>query len=293
MPSPGPTSSPRCTSVLPGRRPTWSRPTASAPSPCRSASTSIPERAHEINLAVGPDRPRGGRRSHPAAASWPGRWARAPSRRRWARSASPTCATPTRCRPAASSRAASTCSSSRPSSTCWRAKAAVIGARRAMAALGRRSRSRCRSPSSRPARMLLGTEIGAALAALERAASPTSSASTAPPAPTEMREHLRHLSANATHADLVPAQRRPALGGRRQDALRPQPGGAGRVPDPVRHRARACRSSAAAAAPRPSTCASSPAVAKDLTPARRQPRPRARRHLDLQRRARSTRTPAS
>ena len=47
----------------------------------------------------------------------------------------------------------------------------------------------------------------------------------------------------------VPAQRRPALGGRRQDALRPDARAAGRPPAPVRDRARASRRSAAAAGP--------------------------------------------
>ena len=67
--------------------------------------------------------------------------------------------------------------------------------------------------------------------------------------PAEMGEPLRHLSANSRVPDLLPAQRRPALGGGRQDALRPDPRAAGRPPPPVRHRARASRPSAAAAGP--------------------------------------------
>ena len=68
-------------------------------------------------------------------------------------------------------------------------------------------------------------------------------------APRRHRAQLRHrpgrdgraraLSERAQPGpDLVPAQRRPALGGRRQNALRPHPGPAGRAPPPLRHRAR-------------------------------------------------------
>ena len=57
----------------------------------------IADRAHEISLAAARDRPRGRRRLRRAA--WPARSARAPSCRRWARSASPSCATPTRSGP--------------------------------------------------------------------------------------------------------------------------------------------------------------------------------------------------
>ena len=84
--------------------------------------------------------------------------------------------------------------------------------------------------------MLLGTEIGAALAALG-ALRPDVFGLNCATGPSEMHEHLRHLSANATMPHLVPAQHGPAVGGRRQDALRPHARGAGRVPDPVRHRA--------------------------------------------------------
>ena len=104
-------------------------------------------------------------------------------RRRSARSASPTCATPTRCRPRACSRAASTCCSSRPSSTCSALKAAVD--RRAAGPwrpTGREVPIQVQVTMELTGRMLPGTEIGAALAASTRCG-PTSSASTAPPAP--------------------------------------------------------------------------------------------------------------
>ena len=87
--------------------------------PITLAEYGIADRAEELNrtaaelareVADGFTTPTG-------PAGWPARSAPAPSSRRWARSASPSCATPTRSRPAASSTAASTCCSSRPSST--------------------------------------------------------------------------------------------------------------------------------------------------------------------------------
>ena len=56
-------------------------------------------------------------------------------------------------------------------------------------------------------RMLLGTEIGAALTALD-ALQPDVIGLNCATGPAEMNEHLRHLSPARPHADLVPAQRR-------------------------------------------------------------------------------------
>ena len=118
------------------------------------------------------------------------------------------------------------------------AKAAVIGARRAMAAARpRRCRIQVQVTMELTGTMLLGTEIGAALGRPRRAAA------------RRLRPQLRHRPGRDArappppvgqrpHAHLVPPQRGPAVGGRRPDALRPHARAAGRVPDPVRHRAR-------------------------------------------------------
>ena len=73
----------------------------------------IADKAHELNVAAGAPRPRGGRRATPptgARGTSPARSVPAPSCRASATSASPPCATPTRSRRPACSRAASTCS---------------------------------------------------------------------------------------------------------------------------------------------------------------------------------------
>ena len=77
------------------------------------------------------------------------------------------------------------------------AKAAVIGARRAMAALGRRVPIQLQVTMEQTGTMLLGTEIGAALTALG-ALKPDIFGLNCATGPSEMHEHLRHLSANAT-----------------------------------------------------------------------------------------------
>ena len=172
--SPGPTSSPPCTPPSSRSASTSSRPTPSAPSRVPLGEYGIAERAHEITLADAriarevadgystPDQPALRRRL-----DRPGHQVR----HRSARSASPSCATLRGARPRACSRAASTCSSSRPSSTCSASRPPMIGV---PPGHGRRrprgARSRSRSPSSSPAACCLGTEIGAALAALDAAA---------------------------------------------------------------------------------------------------------------------------
>ena len=63
-------------------------------------------------------------------------------------------------------------------------------------------------------RMLMGTEIGAALTTLD-ALRPDVIGLNCATGPAEMSEHLRYLSQHSPDADLGPAQRRPALGRRR------------------------------------------------------------------------------
>jgi 5-methyltetrahydrofolate--homocysteine methyltransferase len=151
------------------------------------------------------------------------------------------------------------------------AKAAVIGARRAMAALGRQVPLQLQVTMEQTGTMLLGSEIGAALTALG-ALRPDIFGLNCATGPSEMHEHLRHLSANATmpisclpnmglpsvvdgkmHYDLSPGefveyQTRfiTELG------VRVVGGCCGSTPEHLRQLA---------------------AVAKDLTPARRDPRP--------------------
>jgi hypothetical protein len=117
------------------------------------------------------------------------------------------------------------------------AKAAINGARRAMAALDRVVPLQVQVTIELTGRMLPGTEIGAALTALERDAGRRG------------RPQLRHrpgrdergrcaICLGQPRADRLRPQCRPPVGGRRQDALRPDPRSAGRAPAPLRHRVR-------------------------------------------------------
>src|SRR4029453_12900282 len=74
--------------------------------------------------------------------------------------------------------------------------AAVIGARRAMAATGREVPLQLQVTMEQTGTMLLGTEIGAALTALG-ALRPDVFGLNCATGPSEMHEHLRHLSANS------------------------------------------------------------------------------------------------
>jgi 5-methyltetrahydrofolate--homocysteine methyltransferase len=76
------------------------------------------------------------------------------------------------------------------------AKAAVIGARRAMAATGRTVPLQVQVTIELTGRMLPGTEIGAALTALD-AMRPDVIGLNCATGPSEMSEHLRHLTAHA------------------------------------------------------------------------------------------------
>src|SRR5438105_7642154 len=73
------------------------------------------------------------------------------------------------------------------------AKAAVVACRRAMAAVGREVPLQLQVTMETTGRMLMGTEIGAALTALE-AMTPDVFGLNCATGPREMNEHLRHLS---------------------------------------------------------------------------------------------------
>ena len=145
----------------------------------------------------------------------------------------------------------------------------MIGARRAMAAAGREVPLQVQVTMETTGRMLLGTEIGAALTALD-ALRPDVIGLNCATGPAEMSEHLRHLAAARPHADLVPPQRRPAVASSTASMhydLTPE--AARRAPRPLRRPSSASTSSAAAAAPRPSTCAA--VVERCRGPRRRRP----------------------
>ena len=96
------------------------------------------------------------------------------------------------------SRAASTCCSSRRSTTSSAPRPAIIACRRAMAAVGREVPIQVQVTMENTGRMLVGTEIGAALTALA-AMQPDVIGLNCATGPREMSEHLRHLT---THSKL-------------------------------------------------------------------------------------------
>ena len=275
--------------------PTSSRPTPSAPSPSRSASTASPSGptsstspaariAREV--ADGSRRPTGPVRRRLDRA-------RAPSRRRSARSASPSCATPTRCRPAGLLEGGVDLLIIETQFDLLGAKAADHrrppghGGRRAA-----RCRSRCRSPWSSPA-ACCSAPRSAPRSPRSTRCRPDVIGLNCATGPAEMSEHLRHLSPARPHADLVPAQRRPAVGGRRQDALRPH----ARASWPSTRRRFVTELGVQVVG---GCCGTTP---EHLAPARRaraatsrrrrrDARPRAGRHVDLLSSCRSTRTPS-
>ena len=115
-------------------------------------------------------------------------------------------------------------------------KAAIIACRRAMAAEGRTVPIMVQVTVETTGRMLVGSEIGAALTALE-AMQPDVIGMNCATGPGEMTEHLRHLSQHA-HLPLVPPERRPAVDRRRAHALRPHARRARRRARAVRLRVR-------------------------------------------------------
>ena len=117
------------------------------------------------------------------------------------------------------------------------AKAAVVGARRAMAAAGAALPLIAQVTIETTGAMLLGSEIGAALTALEPLGITMIGLNCAT-GPGEMGEHLRYLASHARPFAVLHAQRRPARahpGGR---AVPAEPGAAGRRARHVHRRVR-------------------------------------------------------
>ncbi len=247
------------------------------------AEYDIADRIDELALAGDADRPRGRRRvrhRRPAPLRARARSAPAPSCRRWATPRTPRCATPTR----------SPCSAMLDGGvdailveTCQdllQAKAAIIGAYRAMAAV-RAPRPRHRHVTvETTGTMLLGSEIGAALTALEPLGIDRIGLNCAT-GPAEMSEHLRALSRQSRIPIIGHAQRRPARARPERRRVPAAARRAGRRAAPRSSPTTACSSSAAAAAPPPSTSARSPSSRRDLTPAGAQPAARSRASLVL------------
>ena len=151
-------------------------------------------------------------------------------------------------------------------------KAQILAAREAFAATGRRVPLQCSVTLDPTGRMLLGTDIGAALATLERMRVEVIGLNCST-GPDHMRDAVRYLAQNAGTFLHVHPERRPADQRRRPHG----------VPAEARRRwPRCCASSsrssastswAAAAAPRPST--SGAMVAADRPAARRRSAPAA------------------
>ena len=138
--------------------------------------------------------------------------------------------------------------------------------------------------------MLLGSEIGAALTALEPLGIDLIGLNCAT-GPAEMSEHLRHLSRHARVPLSLHAQRRPARARPRRRALPAHPGRAGRRAGAF-VREYGLGWSAAAAARRRSTCAQVVEAVRAVEPVRAQgPQPRPARPRSTSGR-RSGRTPA-
>jgi 5-methyltetrahydrofolate--homocysteine methyltransferase len=168
-------------------------------------------------------------------------------------------------------------------------KAAVVGARRAMAATGQSVVLIAQVTVELTGTMLLGSEIGAALAALEPLGIDVIGMNCAT-GPAEMSEHLRFLSRHATvPLSVMPNAGLPVLG-RSGPEYPLQPSSW-----PTRSRSSCGRTAsgwwAGAAAPRPSTCArwSSGSVGPRSRCGRRSS---SRRPPRSTRRSRSVRTPA-
>ena len=88
-------------------------------------------------------------------------------------------------------------------------KAAMIGCRRAMAAAGRKVPLQVQVTMETTGRMLVGTEIGAALVSIA-AMRPDVLGLNCATGPAEMQEHLRYLCQHSPRADQRAAERRPA-----------------------------------------------------------------------------------
>ena len=116
-------------------------------------------------------------------------------------------------------------------------KAGMNGCREAMRDVGREVPIQVQVTIELTGRMLPGTEIGAALVALD-AMKPDVIGINCATGPEEMSEHIRHLSQHSRIPISVLPNAGSALGGRRRDALRPDGRAVRRAPDPVHHRLR-------------------------------------------------------
>ena len=170
----------------------------------------------------------GRRRTGPAGCS--ARSARARSCRRWATCISGCCATPTRNRSSGLLEGGVDAVVVETCQDLLQAKSAVLGAHRAMAAIGRQVPLIVQVTVETTGTMLLGTEIGAALTALEPLGVDLIGVNCAT-GPAEMSEHLRYLSRNATRPiSVMPNAGLPQLG---PDGAR-YPLGAGELADALR-----------------------------------------------------------
>ena len=147
-------------------------------------------------------------------------------------------------------------------------KAAVLGSRRAMAQLGRHIPVFTHVTVETTGTMLLGSEIGAALTAIEPLGVDMIGLNCAT-GPAEMSEHLRHLSRHARiPVSVMPNAGLPVLGA--NGAEYPlHPGRTGRGAGRVHRRVTGCRWSAGAAAPHRNTSGRSPPRWRHSTTARR------------------------
>ena len=122
--------------------------------------------------------------------------------------------------------------------TCSRRKAAIIGCRRAMAAAGRAGPAQVQVTIETTGRMLVGSEIGAALTALE-AMQPDVIGINCATGPAEMTEHLRYLAQHArtcrSRACPTPACRRSSTATRTTTS---RPTQLADAPRALRHRVR-------------------------------------------------------
>ena len=292
--SPGPTSSPACTTRSSSvgvdvRRDRH----ASAASRAVLAEYGIADQAHELNVAaariareVADDYAADGRPRYVAGSIGPGTKLAEPRPHPLRRPAR-------RLRGAGRagcSRAASTCSSSRRCFDLLQVKAAMIGCRRAMARRRpRRCRCRCRSRWRPPAACSSAPRSAPRSRALD-AMRPDVIGINCATGPAEMQRAPPPPRPALAAADLRAAQRRPAVGRRRPACTTTS-----RPTQLAEYHRRfvtelGVRSSAAAAAPRPSTSRRWSRPSRDLDAGRRAPRARAERHVDLLARCRSSRT---
>ena len=135
-------------------------------------------------------------------------------------------------------------------------KAAVLGAAAPWRPPAPTCPSSCSVTIETTGTMLLGSEIGAALTALEPLGIDMIGLNCAT-GPAEMSEHLRYLARHSRVPLSVHAQRGPAGARQGRRALPAHRGRARRRPGDLRPRVRPRPSSAAVAAPRPSICARS------------------------------------